>query len=384
MNPLLQSEKTLKFITKAQAKHGDKYEYSEVNYIGAKDKIRILCKIHGVFEQTPTNHLSGYGCNLCANNKRIDTAEFIKRAKAVHGERYDYSKSVYVNADTPLIVICAKHGEFTPRPDFHINRKTGCPLCNGGSKGNTVNFIEECKKIHGDKYDYSKVLYKNNRTPVIIICSKHGEFYQIPYCHSISTKRHGCPHCINKTEFGMYQTLKPLLPNIIHQYKVEWCKNRQYLPFDFCIPDLKTIIELDGEQHFKQVAKWRSPERQLQTDMYKMKCANNNGFNVIRVMHSCVNGNTTGGRWLDLLLGHIEQIKHSKAGTIQNFYVCEGSKYNYDNHINSYLTYVLPDPDVISNTPMVLNEIDADELENIDENDTDDTYIEHAEDDDAK
>lgn len=367
-----QSEKTLKFIAKARAKHGDKYEYSEVNYTGAKDKVRIICRTHGIFEQAPTNHLTGFGCNMCANNKRIDTAEFIKRAKAVHGERYDYSKARYVNTDTPLIVICSKHGEFTPRPDNHINRKTGCPACSGNLVSNTENFIALCKKVHGDnKYDYSKVNYINNYTHVTIICPKHGEFKQIPFVHTTNTEQNtkcGCPHCINKTEFGMYQTLKAIFPTLIHQYKVEWCKNRQHLPYDFCIPDLNIIIELDGEQHFKQVAKWRSPDAQLQADMFKMKCANNNGFSVIRVAHSLVNGHTTEGDWLNMILTHIETIK--TATQPDNYYVCEGAKYNYDRHIAGFMSYVIPEVETI-NTFEVLPEIDADDLDIIDKNDTD-------------
>jgi very-short-patch-repair endonuclease len=370
-----QSEKTLKFIEKARAKHGDKYEYSEVNYTSAKNKVCITCKTHGIFEQTPTNHLTGFGCNLCANNKRIDTAEFIKRAKAVHGDRYDYSKAVYVNADTPLIVICAKHCEFTSRPDFHINRKTGCAKCSGNAISNTADFIALCNKIHGNKYDYSKVNYINNRVHVTIICSKHGEFQQIPYSHTRLSSRVGCPHCINKTEFEMYQTLKSLFPTVIHQYKVNWCKNRQCLPYDFCIPELKVIIELDGEQHFKQVAKWRSPDAQLQTDMFKMKCANNNGFSVIRVAHSLVNGHTAGGAWLNTLLSHIETIK--TAPQPANYYVCEGAKYNYDKHVEGFISYVIPDASVID-TFDTSPEIDADDLDTIDENDTNDTNDAYA------
>lgn len=381
-----QSEKTLKFIEKARAKHGDKYDYPEVNYTGAKDKVRITCKTHGIFEQSPTNHLTGFGCNLCANNKRIDTAEFIKRAKAVHGDRYDYSKTVYVNTDTPLIVICAKHGEFTPRPDFHINRKTGCPKCNGGVQFCSNDFISKANEVHNFRYDYSKVNYVNNRAHVTIICKTHGEFSQIPYLHLHAVKKYGCPHCINKTEFKMRNILQSVYPNVIHQYKVDWCKNRQCLPYDFCIPDLKIIIELDGEQHFKQVSKWRSPDLQVKTDLFKMKCANDNGFSVIRVMHSLVFNSGTKDEieklraytekkdittWFNKLIEYVDIIKNT--GQIHNYFICEGAKYNYDKHIQLLSQSEpinvsdIPDSNVI--------EIDADDLDIIDENDINEYVI---------
>lgn len=365
----MSSPKTLIFIEKAKAKHGNKYDYSKVNYVAAKTKICIVCSVHGDFEQTPTNHLSGFGCNKCANNVRFDITTFIARAKTVHGDKYDYSKAVYKNTDTPLIIICAKHGEFMQRPDFHINRKTGCPKCNGGAKGTAEAFIKTAIAVHGNKYDYSKVVYKNNHSYVTIICPKHGEFEQYPFSHSMPSQRCGCPHCINKTEFKLLLTLRVLYPSILHQYKVEWCKKRQYLPYDYCIPELKTIIELDGEQHFKQVAKWRSPDLQITQDAFKTKCANDNGFHVVRIVHPLVR-NEKNTEWLDKLksiLGYIAALAPDSPP--QNYFIYEGSGFSYAPLIElqkSNQPIILP-PELFNDTEV---EIDAGDLDFIDENDT--------------
>jgi hypothetical protein len=108
----------------------------------------------------------------------LDTASFIEKAKNIHNDKYDYSKVNYINADTQIIIICREHGEFTQIPDFHINRKCGCPKCSNNIKLEISEFIEKSNKIHCNKYDYSKVEYVNNRKHVIIICKKHGEFLQ--------------------------------------------------------------------------------------------------------------------------------------------------------------------------------------------------------------
>jgi hypothetical protein len=108
---------TEEFIKKAIKIHGDKYDYSKVNYIDAHTKVCIICPIHGEFWQTPNNHLTKYGCKKCAmdalnSNKPRSTEEFIKIAKKLHGNKYDYSKVEYKNCKTKVCIICPKHGEF--------------------------------------------------------------------------------------------------------------------------------------------------------------------------------------------------------------------------------------------------------------------------------
>jgi very-short-patch-repair endonuclease len=93
-----------------------------------------------------------------------------------------------------------------------------------------------------------------------------------------------CNICTNKTEKKLYEYLKPIYPTIIKEFKQDWCKNINCLPFDFCIPEYKIIIELDGRQHFVQVSTWKSPEEQQITDNFKMEKANENGYSVIRII----------------------------------------------------------------------------------------------------
>ena len=112
--------------------------------------------------------------------KSLTTQEFIERARKVHGDKYDYSKVEYVNNRVKLCIICPIHGEFWQTPNAHLNGQ-GCSMCGRISQTkkralSKETFITKARKVHGDKYDYSKVEYVNNRTKVCIICKKHGEF----------------------------------------------------------------------------------------------------------------------------------------------------------------------------------------------------------------
>lgn len=127
---------------------------------------------------------------------KYNTESFIQKAKEIHGDKYDYSKAEYIGSQTKICVICSKHGEFWQRPADHL-RGCGCWKC-GGKKNQstrpktTDEFIIEARQVHGDKYDYSKVVYKGAFKKVCIICLEHGEFWQVPIQH---LQGHGCPKC---------------------------------------------------------------------------------------------------------------------------------------------------------------------------------------------
>lgn len=121
----------------------------------------------------------------------MNTQDFIKKAQEKHGDKYDYSKVDYKNAHTKICIICPEHGEFWQTPTSHL-QGTKCPKCSGKFHYTTQDFIEKAKQIHGDKYDYSKVEYKNNSTKVCIVCPEHGEFWQTPVNHLTGN---GCPNC---------------------------------------------------------------------------------------------------------------------------------------------------------------------------------------------
>lgn len=155
--------------------------------------------------------------------KRLDTEGFIAKARLKHGDRYDYSKTVYVNQTTPVTIICPEHGEFLQRPNNHY-MGAGCPVCSGNKRYNAESFAAKAKTVHGDKYDYSKVRYVNNKTKVMIICPKHGEFWQIPDKH---LRGEGCPSCsddkLETTNLERYGVRRPLQNEDIHSKFEQTC-----------------------------------------------------------------------------------------------------------------------------------------------------------------
>jgi len=209
---------TEQFIEKAKAIHGDKYDYSLVEYKNAKTKVKIICPIHGVFEQRADKHIENRGCPKCAGNKKKSTEEFIVDAWCVHGDRYNYSLVDYKNNRTKVKIICPIHGVFKQSYISHIINGNTCPICDNDT---FLNFIKNSIFIHGDKYDYSLVEYKNAKTKVKIICPIHGMFEQMPDTH---IRGGGCPKC-NKSSFipSRFDTYQPQL----EPYGVECRQNEK-------------------------------------------------------------------------------------------------------------------------------------------------------------
>lgn len=183
---------TEEFISRAREAHGDRYDYSHTKYVASKNKVEIICREHGVFLQTPGNHLDNKrGCPECGGSKRLDTATFVKRAKNKHGDRYDYSGSEYVNGKTNIKIVCREHGPFFASSDNHIKKGSGCPRCSGRSK-TSAEFAEEAAKTHPGLYQYKNVEHVNATTKVSITCPIHDDFLQTPNSH---LNGHGCPSC---------------------------------------------------------------------------------------------------------------------------------------------------------------------------------------------
>jgi len=113
--------------------------------------------------------------DVLSESRKLGIDKFIEKAKVIHGDKYDYSKVEYGNINTKVIIICPKHGEFLMSPNKHLNRKQGCAKCAGYYK-TTDEFIEQANKIHFNKFDYSKVNYSFHDRKVCIICPEHGEF----------------------------------------------------------------------------------------------------------------------------------------------------------------------------------------------------------------
>ena len=184
---------TAQFIEEAKRVHGDRYDYSLSEYTRAKDKVKIVCSVHGIFSQTPDKHLNGQGCPRCKASKPTKTTKsFIEEARRVHADRYDYSQVEYKLARDKVKIICSEHGIFEQTPDSHLNKRSGCQMCSGNVKKTTAQFIEEARAVHGDRYTYSLVSYQTNHTKVKIVCPEHGIFSQTPDKH---LNGQGCPKC---------------------------------------------------------------------------------------------------------------------------------------------------------------------------------------------
>ena len=182
------------FIEKSNKKHDNKYDYSKVEYANSKTKVCIICPEHGEFWQTPAAHVRGNGCPECANKKRgkrtVNTENLIEKYQSIHNSKYTYEKTQYIDANTKICVTCPEHGNFYILPFNHLNGQ-GCPKCKGRNL-TQQEIIENFKKVHDRKYDYSKVEYKKSKEKVCITCSIHGDFYQTPQKHLLGQ---GCPKC---------------------------------------------------------------------------------------------------------------------------------------------------------------------------------------------
>lgn len=188
-------------IQKSREIHGEKYDYSLITeYNGSKIKYPIVCPRHGVFYKNFQDHLyKKQGCPECSGRKRYTSDEFIAKCKHLnHVDNYSFDKTVYINNKTKVTVTCKEHGDFQISPSHLLNGE-GCPVCRYIKSANKKRrsfdtVVNEARKVHGDKYDYSLVTnYKNDRIKYPIICKKHGVFHQT-FNNHIKGKQ-GCPVC---------------------------------------------------------------------------------------------------------------------------------------------------------------------------------------------
>lgn len=280
---------TESFIEKSKSIHGNKYDYSEVEYEKSRKKVKIICPVHGVFEQIPANHIQGQGCPKCSK-KFMDTDYFKECSEKIHGGKYDYSKVNYVNSRTLVKIVCPIHGEFFQKPMDHLNGN-GCQEC-GKSKiwdtrgrKTTENFIEDAIKIHGNKYDYSETVYKTNREKVVIICHKknkhgkeHGRFLQKAGAH---LRGNGCPKCRNSyLEMSLRVFFDENGINYEQEKTFPWLRKNKNSPLflDFYLPDYNVGIECQGVQHFMVLKNniKKFDEIKNNDNFKKEKCEENN------------------------------------------------------------------------------------------------------------
>jgi hypothetical protein len=272
-------ERTEKFIKLAQELHVKKdgkplYNYSKVDYISNHQKVIINCPVegHGDFPMTPGNHThktKPQGCPKCAGRYQRTQEEFIAEAQKKHTDSegkplYDYSKVNYIDTTTHVHIYCAKHNKtFRQTPAKHLNGQK-CRDCANeiSTKKKTLTreeFIQEAQLVHRDikgnpKYDYSEVVYIDNRTKIIIICPHHGPFSQSPTVHKDG--KSGCNSCrSSKGEQIIAEYLRENKIPFEAQYTFSDCVHKRPLPFDFKIEwnGKPALIEYHGEPHFRPV-----------------------------------------------------------------------------------------------------------------------------------
>ena len=238
------------FIIKANEKHHNKYDYSKINYVSCISKIEIICPDHGSFFQIPSSHLRGNGCMKCRRIAyRTSIDEFIKKAKIIHNDKYNYELCNFTILENKISIICNKHGIFKQRASNHL-KGAGCALCGSVIAGIKISltkeeFINRCNLIHNKKYDYSMVNYKSVTNSVNIICNKHGVFSQNANNHLQGS---GCPSCAHRNSKGEIAWLDTLqIPNdsIHRDVLIKFGERKVYVDgFD---PETKTVYEFNGD-----------------------------------------------------------------------------------------------------------------------------------------
>ncbi len=282
------------FVRQAKSKHGDKYNYDQVRYINTRTKVTIYCKnCEESFSQLPACHIRGHGCNKCgiksgSIKNKLNLEEFVKNAKKVHGDKYNYDLVDYVGSRTKVIIFCVSCNKtFSQRPVHHL-RGSGCMECGAKlsidkRKDNNHIFIEKAKIVHGDRYNYDLVNYVRTDSKITIFCiSCNKSFEQTPN-HHIRGK--GCPYHVNKTEMKLYDWLTEQKYEVKKEHRFKETKKSR---FDFYLPNHNLVIELDGKQHFEQVRNWNSPEETQAKDKLKMDYCIKNNISMIRLLQEDV------------------------------------------------------------------------------------------------
>lgn len=217
------------FIAKAKSIHGSKYDYSKTTYCGSAKKLIIICLIHGEFEPIARNHLRGHDCPQCGllirtQSRTSNTKEFIDRAKKRHGDKYDYSKTIYTGIRNKLTIICKLHGEFEQDAANHLNG-TNCPMCRY-SKAELA--VEDYLKEHN-------------------------------YTYKSQVKFNDCKGARQRLPFDFQITLKN---------------------------DLKILIEIDGDQHRKVIFSQKSFDIVQIDDAIKNSYCLTRNLTLVRLEHT--------------------------------------------------------------------------------------------------
>jgi len=282
------------FITRAKSQHGEYYDLSMAIYVGAFEPIDVICPEHGLFHIKAGQFIYGRGCYKCGririgDSHRLTPEQFITKAKAIHGDKYDYSKVNYTTTQNKITIICPDHGDFVMQANEHINsHKSGCVFCSRSTL-HPDDFIQDCIAIHGDRYDLSQIEYTGYHDYITPICPEHGMWKttantflksNCPTCATYGFKTNKPGYCyLLEYQFsdGIIRYKQGITNNEV-KYRVVSLSREVNKVF----PETKvTLISqmyfdvgqdaLDLENHFKSISEIRwTPEQNFQgsTEMY--------------------------------------------------------------------------------------------------------------------
>ena len=326
-------------------------------FLQSNKKIKFDCLIcHHVYETTPNHYYNRDNqCSYCSNRKlceKEDCKTCFENSFASQEWSYQWSekngdvnpRQVFKYSNTKYWFNCVTccHEFESGLNNVTVTQSSSCPYCSNPPKQLCEN--EDCQtcfeksfasheksKYWSVKNDYVKPrqVFKSSTDKYWFNCDTCSHQFN-SILNNITGKKSWCPICVNKTEKKIYEQLLQSYPNIISQFRADWCKSQitsRILPFDFVLEEQKIIIELDGNQHFVQVRNWKTPEEQFENDQYKEKCANENGYSIIRIIQEDVWNDTYD--WFDELTQNI--IKITSENTIQNIYMGKKNEYKHFN-----------------------------------------------------
>jgi len=278
------------FIRKAIEKHGDKYDYSLVEYVSSREKVKIRCKKCGsIFEQAPAMHLTGNGCSVCnPPHQKLTHEEFVERLAQTHPNLEVLSE--YQGKDRKITVRCKIHDYTYQTTPHRLVQGANCKYCYyEREKKNKTNKLDkvlsEIKRIHGDKYEYPNIEseYVTSKSKLTIICPIHGEFHQ-SYNKHVS-HHHGCPLCDESYyEKQTAQTLDDLNIKYEREKQFNWLGLQT---LDFYLPEHKMALEIQGEFHFQSFTIKNTVVNhmnQVRRDERKHKLCEENGVKLIYII----------------------------------------------------------------------------------------------------
>lgn len=289
---------TEEFVRRASAKHGDGFDYSATRYLGFRQPVALVCRAHGEFTVMAKTHLytkSG-GCPECrkailSKALRPTTAEFIERARKIHGDHYQYHLVEYAGLLSHVTIVCPQHGPFRMKACRHLQGR-GCKKCAFQRIGierrlSFWDFVERVARVHGAReYEYQLQDFVNAHSKIPIRCPEHGMFRQSVAAH---LKGAGCPACVqSEGEQRVREALCLLDVDFREQSRFPECRDRGVLPFDFFVPNHRLLIEFDGRQHYDNSEHWGGAEKLAEMqrhDEIKNRFAAEHGYRLVRIAY---------------------------------------------------------------------------------------------------